>query len=423
MPIQQPTRHKAPKRRGGKRVFALPLLISLPRDKLARDVVGQLAGQADAVEWDISSAPGPLQTRRLATPEWGEVAVISALTFSYARSVYIYTSGTATCHYEQPALLRHLSHGAFPEARDLYVGDRMLEAGGWLANAMPKLQKLHVKGSADEVLGLLLAMGPRKTITYMHVQMREVEKLTPFTWGERRDEIPEIQQLEVEVKLNERDRWGAQHVEIFLRSSLSSLSRVRGLWQIRVPVRKFVKGSFELGPSQEFDITYHKKALSAIRKQCPPPPLPHAIPFAPLPPLLPPPTCPVRPPARGLNPDAPAFFPSAASTQPPSPASAPLPPPDRGCLSGVEEAVQSALDEADERLRTVTKENDELKERLEEATKCAVCLDADKSVAVFPCRHLYMCAACAQQVIALPAAERQCAKCRGPIQRIEYMYV
>ncbi|CEM09904.1 unnamed protein product [Vitrella brassicaformis CCMP3155] len=291
---------------------------------------------------------------------------------------------------------------------------------------MPKLENLHVKGSADEVLGLLLEMGPGKTIPHMHVEMREVEKLTPFTWGERRDEIPEIQQLGVVVTLKrERHRWSRQEGETFVHTSLSSLASVRGLWHIRMPLRQSAQlpPIFQLGPTEVFALTRYNSILTAIRRQRRPPPPPHLIPFTPLPPLCPPPPPPPPSTNRGLNPDAPPFFPSAAPAPPPPPPSAPLHTADRGNFGEVEEAVQSALDEAEERLRAVSKEKDELKERLEEATKCAVCLDADKSVAVFPCRHLYMCAACAQQVIALPAAERQCAKCRGTIQRIEYMYV
>jgi hypothetical protein len=51
-------------------------------------------------------------------------------------------------------------------------------------------------------------------------------------------------------------------------------------------------------------------------------------------------------------------------------------------------------------------------EDLQNRWLCVVCLEAEKSVALLPCRHLCMCAACTRSIM---ASSKQCPVCRTGI--------
>lgn len=54
---------------------------------------------------------------------------------------------------------------------------------------------------------------------------------------------------------------------------------------------------------------------------------------------------------------------------------------------------------------------------------CVVCMEQEKSVVLLPCKHMCMCKACTQQILARGQDTAMCPVCRGPIHDIMGLYV
>ena len=56
-----------------------------------------------------------------------------------------------------------------------------------------------------------------------------------------------------------------------------------------------------------------------------------------------------------------------------------------------------------------------------EEALCVVCMDAPKRCVVLPCMHMCTCEACSQQL--LEQGAQSCPVCRGPMERIERVFI
>jgi hypothetical protein len=63
----------------------------------------------------------------------------------------------------------------------------------------------------------------------------------------------------------------------------------------------------------------------------------------------------------------------------------------------------------------------------DDATKCVICMDAQRCTALLPCKHLALCASpeCAEMLSALGAAtpQQHCPLCREPVTDLLQLYV
>ena len=88
-----------------------------------------------------------------------------------------------------------------------------------------------------------------------------------------------------------------------------------------------------------------------------------------------------------------------------------------GTLSAVQEALAaSAQAAARAKEQYLQRQKDEAASRLEEQQElklCVVCQDRHKSVLLLPCRHLCVCAECADSRM----LQQRCPMCRTRIQR------
>jgi hypothetical protein len=104
--------------------------------------------------------------------------------------------------------------------------------------------------------------------------------------------------------------------------------------------------------------------------------------------------------------DAPPQQREAATPAPAAPSSAPMPPP---APAPLEPAAPPPTDAAFEALKAaLAKAEEEV-----DATKCVVCLDAQRCTALLPCKHLLLCAspACAAMLGTPP----RCPLCRAVV--------
>ncbi|CEL94714.1 unnamed protein product [Vitrella brassicaformis CCMP3155] len=176
-------------RREGPLSFSLPFIDPLLPPNTSgvfADSMSRLASVIPSVHWRIPSNPQTLAA--LDTPTEDEKRLASTFTFSKATVVSVRCdalpdNGPAPI----PAILPHLPLDAHPNATrlEIHSGNRrgVVEL---LAAKMPAL---------GEVMGVLKAIGPDKKLTKVEVCVDGLGE-GGLQWGEEKEQLPEIEQLE-----------------------------------------------------------------------------------------------------------------------------------------------------------------------------------------------------------------------------------